>query len=153
MGFEGLSAHKATGWRAQATRLERWHRRLEAVASDPAASTEDRLDFFLTFCQNCYALRDWLEKDAAVSKNDLDQLMVGTYALRVCRDIANGSKHLTVTRPSVDANFSIGREYQGRGQPERWFVIAGTDLLDALALARDCRDAWNVFLGQHNLLS
>lgn len=146
MGYLDLSAHKVGGWTAQADRVWRWHERLANSCANAASSPEERIDFLLAFCQNCYALRDRVEKDGAASKDELDTLMQNSLSLRVCRDIANGSKHLKVDRPSVDPNFSIGREYCGAEMPERWFVIVGDDLVDSLALANQCVDSWRIFL-------
>lgn len=124
----------------------------EGKGANSASTPEERFDFLLAFCQNCHALRDWFEKDGAVSKDQLDALMQSNQPLRVCRDIANGSKHLKVDRPSVDQNFSIGREYCGPEIPDRWFVIVGDDLVDTLALASQCVDAWRMFLQDHGLM-
>ena len=153
MGYGDLSAHKAGGWIAQADRVLRWHERLVSSCTNSASTPEERLDFLLAFCQNCYALRDWLEKDGAASKDQLDALMQSSQPLRVCRDIANGSKHLKVDWPSVDPIFLIRREYCGPEIPERWFIIAGDDLVDTLALASQCVDAWQIFLQDHKLMA
>ncbi|MEA2570454.1 MAG: hypothetical protein QOI24_2455 [Acidobacteriota bacterium] len=72
--------------------------------------------------------------------------MSETTALRICRDIANGSKHFVIRKPSVDRFFSIGREYQGQGRPERWFVVAGTEFLDVVDFAGQRAHAWDSFL-------
>lgn len=151
MGYLDLSAHKTGGWEAQLDRVWRWHERLAESCADPTSSPEERVDFLLAFFQNCYALRDWLKNDAAVSNNELDVVMQDNQCLRVCRDIANGSKHLKIDRPSVDPGFSIGREYCGDRTPERWFVIVGNDFVDALALSNECLDAWRTFLRGHGL--
>ena len=151
MGYLDHSAHKAGGWEAQANRVWRWHERLVRSCADPTSSPEERVDFLLAFCQSCYALRDWLKNDAAVPKDELDVLMQDNECLRICRDIANGSKHLKVDRPSVDPNFSIGREYCGAERPEQWFIIAGDNLLDTVDLARKCVNAWQNFLTDHGL--
>ena len=152
MGYGDLSAHKAGSWIAQADRVWRWHERLVSSCANSASTPEERLDFLLAFCQNCYALRYWLEKDGAVSKDQLDALMQSSQPLRVCRDIANGSKHLKVDRPSIDPKFSIGREYCGPEIPERWLVITGDDFVDTLTLASQCVDAWRMFLQDHRLI-
>lgn len=151
MGFGNLSAHKAGGWKAQSSRVRRWHERFVNSCRGSSSSPEERLDFFLAFCHNCYALRDWLQNDDVISKGRLDMLMQNTQSLRVCRDIANGSKHLKINMPSVDPDFSIGREYCGSQIPERWFVLAGNDLIDALSLSDECLNAWQAFLQEHNL--
>lgn len=119
---------------------------------DDALLPVDRLDVLLTFFQNCYALRDWIQNDERAPKTDLDTLMSSSEALRICRDICNGSKHLTISHPSIDADFSIGREYipcslvTGLPSPHRWFIVAGTEKHDVLELAGECMKTWELFL-------
>lgn len=153
MGYLDLSAHKVGGWKAQADRVWRWHERLAGACVDSNSSPEERVDFLLAFCQSCDALWDWLKNDGAASKDELDALMKNNWCLRVCRDIANGSKHLRIDRPKVDPNFSIGREYCGTKRAERWFIIVGNDPLDILDLARQCVDTWRSFLKKRGLRS
>jgi hypothetical protein len=91
-------------------------------------------------------------KDGGTDRASLDGVMGGTRALQVCRDICNGAKHLVINQPSVDAAFSIGREYapprigSDSPDPERWFVIAGGDKYDALALVDECVAAWQALI-------
>jgi len=126
--------------------VRRWHHRFLSACADGTRTPADRLDFFLAFAQNCYSLRDWLDRDARASKPALDDLMSRTPALQICRDVANGSKHLVISKPSIDAAFSIGREYTGRDQPERWFLVAGTHFLDAVEFTNECVRVWEEFL-------
>ena len=81
MGIAGLSAHKSGGWRAQWDRTHRWYERVKRVGRDSTALPADRLDFLLAFFQNCYALRDWIQKDGTACQAELDMLMSGSKAL------------------------------------------------------------------------
>jgi hypothetical protein len=86
-----------------------------------AGSFQERLDFFLAFFLNCYALRDWFINSNSISQTEMDELIKSDEAMRLCRDICNRSKHLTLNRPaSTEPNFSIGREYNPSG--DRFFV-------------------------------
>jgi hypothetical protein len=75
--------------------------------------------------------------------------------LRVCRDIVNGTKHFRISEPSVDAEFSIVREYVprpvGGGEPGHRFVVHADEnevprKRDLLALADQCVELWEHFV-------
>lgn len=149
----GHSAHKNEGWRGQLARTKRWHQRLVELRrrSGRQVSLEE-LDFVYAFFQNVCYLREWLQKSGEVAQKEIDDFISQNRLLGVCRDIANGTKHFTVTRPSIDADFSILREYEPgtrRGDPpgHRWLVItdAKYDLFD---LADKCMALWEDFLAQ-----
>src|SRR5262249_11565420 len=113
------SAENILSWRSQHDRLKRWSRRLHEFGDD--GSFQERLDFFLAFFLNCYALRDWFINSNSISQIELDNLIQSNEAMRLCRDICNRSKHLTLNRPaSTDPNFSIGSEYDHYGDRDRF---------------------------------
>ena len=75
--------------------------------------------------------------------------------LRLCRDICNGTKHLAISRPSLDADLAIGREYVPAHWPgvrphvnETWFVIAGGKKYDLFELADRCLALWEDFVAE-----
>ena len=139
----GWSVHKNDGWRGQFERVHRWRiRLLEATRS----KSPDLEDFAYAFFQNCYHLREWIEKTSSCPQSELDALMATSAPLRLCRDIANGTKHRTLQHASVDTDFSIGREY-APDEPAgyRLFLIAD-DKYDLIDLSRMCISAWTVFI-------
>jgi hypothetical protein len=89
-------------------RIRRWQERVIHAANSGSPDLED---FVFAFFQNCHHLQEWLLKTSNVDRQDIDALLVSTPQLRVCRDICNGTKHLTLNNAGVDADFSIGREY------------------------------------------
>ena len=98
----------------------------------------DLEDFAFVFFQTCCHLREWLHKTSDIPKADVDELFTRTHELRLCRDICNGTKHLTLRNASVDAGFSIGREYDpSSASGYRLFLIAD-DKYELLALATRC---------------
>jgi hypothetical protein len=122
-------------------------------------------DYIYAFFQNCYHLRDWLKNSAAVSEEALRHFMSGNVEMGICRDIANGTKHLRIHSPSIDANPSIGREYHPPGWPgkrpgttESYFILieqagAGQEVrYDLVDLADRCVTHWTAFLKQEGLL-
>lgn len=114
MGIGG-SLHKSDSWSGQWARTQRWHRRMKKAAM---GEDEDQFfDYAYAFFQNCFQMRDWLKHSGKVPVSQLNTFMGGHLELKLCRDICNGSKHFTITDPSVDADFSLAREYVPRGWP------------------------------------
>jgi hypothetical protein len=137
------SAENVLSWRSQLDRVKRWSDRLKEFGRDD--TDQERLDFYLAFFLNCYALRDWFINSNAVSKPDMDGLTQSNEAMRLCRDICNRSKHLTLNRnPSTEATFSIGREYTPYAN--RFFVIALGEKRDLFEIASACVAFWDEFL-------
>jgi len=89
-------------------RILRWLQRLRAVMSDDQSSDSERMDFLQTVLLQCFILRDWLGQPlppvavAAFQEHDL----------QLCRDVANGQKHLRLSRPSVDPDYLTVRIYE-----------------------------------------
>lgn len=153
----GWSAHKNGDWLGQLERVRRWHRRFGAVRAAAGDTVGlDDLDLVYAFFQNSWHLRDWIEKTSGVAKAELDCFVSANQALRLCRDLANGTKHFSISSPSVDAHPSILREYLpppiGGGQAgHRWLVIAG-ERRDLFGLADECMSLWERFAGAHPAL-
>ena len=142
----GWSIHKNGGWQGQLERVHRWYGRLIHSASIGSADLED---FAFTFFQNCYFLREWVEKTSTITSSDLDLLFSQSRELQVCRDLCNGTKHLTISKPSADANFSIAREYDPGSAHKYRLVGIAADKFDLLELANKCLQEWERFLSKH----
>jgi hypothetical protein len=143
MGLPWGSAENILRWRSQYNRMERWYGRLREYGDDD--SFQHDLDMYLTFFLNCYALRDWFSKSDVISENDMDALIQSNESMGLCRDICNRSKHLTLTRrPSVEANFSIVREFTPKGN--RLIVIYLDKRRDLMEVATACARFWDDFL-------
>ncbi len=139
------SAENALSWRSQYNRLERWFARL----SEPVSDIE-KLDFYLAFFMNCYALRDWLIKSEAMAKQEIDRLVFANQSMCICRDVCNRSKHLLLTsKPSADAHYQIAHEYMHHDETTRWFIVAAGMKRDLFDLAATCMTFWRVFLEQN----
>jgi hypothetical protein len=109
-----VSSLQVEGWLGQLERLRRWHQRLQELrAKRLAGLAVADLDLTLVFFQTAYHLRDWILNDGAPSRGELDELMSGSLALKVCRDLCLGSKHLLVRveKASADPHASVVREY------------------------------------------
>ena len=105
-----VSAHTLQGWKGQYGRMFRFYKRTMDSVDDL-----DRLDFALTFFQNCYHLKDWIPVMERIGKSDWnkkwEQFVSSNIEIKICRDICNGTKHLSITAPSIDKDFAIFREY------------------------------------------
>lgn len=146
----GSSMHRNGAWSGQLERVRRWHNRLMAAARGETYLESDLNDFAFAFFQNCLHLRDWVQQTSSIPRSDLDVLFARV-EMKVCRDLANGTKHLNITRPSVDAEFSIVREYDPQARYRyRPVVFAGDERHDLLDLACRCLEAWESFLRPHS---
>lgn len=161
MGF-GMTLQELQGWQSHYGFILRWHARVRNAANGVASGEE--LDFLLTFFMYCFHLRDWLEKSSAVTRNEMTFLFKANPELRLCRDIANGFKHMRLTDPSVDARFSIINEYVPKNWPGayrypngKWTICAHNKKelyqYGLVELADRCVAIWDEFLRSKELLS
>jgi hypothetical protein len=154
----GWSVHKNGGWRGQLERTRRWHARVRALQAQKGIYVEvEDLDILYAFFQNCHHLREWLHLSRDIPHKDIDDFVAQHKQLGVARDIANGTKHFHISRPSIDALFSIGREYEppphpGAAPGQRWFVIAG-EMYDIFDLTDTCMQLWDLFLANRRASS
>lgn len=145
--------------------FERVDRLLEVVAApDPSGFTGRlRYEDILVFAfQSMWHLKDWILNDARFGAADVDLLAREIHSapcLQVCADIANASKHLTLTRPKtsahisersgIDLNTSKGLFrvlYYVESTPgDRYHGVEVRDLL------LECRDAWQQLIAKHHL--
>jgi hypothetical protein len=96
--MRGVSMISSSGYRAQ---LDRARRFLERVQSTEPRRDVDYQDDVWAFFQNCWHIKDWLEHDRRVPEVVRDSVKKAAYksrVLRVCADVANGTKHLKLTR-------------------------------------------------------
>ena len=108
-------------------------------------------------------LKDWILNDANFQTKDTAKLKADIHAqkcLLVCADLANGSKHLMLTRPKVGAILG-GRHgimsYPSKGIYKIYYYVAcanesdpyhGAEIRELLA---DARDTWDKIFDTHYL--
>jgi hypothetical protein len=138
----GWSIHRNDGWLGHLKRLRRWHDRVREAAR---IGHPDLEDFIFVFFQCCYQMREWMLQTATIPPDEVNRFYADTKALRLCRDICNGTKHLNIADASVDPGFSIGWEYN-HWEPNnaRLFLIAD-DKYDLLDLAAQCMSLTDEF--------
>jgi hypothetical protein len=130
------------GWQSQYARMLRWH---DCSKNDPS------LDTLLAFFLNCYALRDWLHKTAKLDAKVIGEAIKVDLAMKLCRDLCNRSKRPILTKPSVDANFVITREYRGTTSPVGLMLHADQMRTDLTGVADRCVRFWQQFLRDQGL--
>jgi hypothetical protein len=153
------------GWEDQYKRLQRQYGLLKR-SSDSNGEYNDLLDeegrardILYHFCCDAFHLCDWIRKSSLPQnvRDDLALLLntngTGTsVALSACADIANGSKHLKLTKRSYRTGATSGHaevvdQIQAARLPKRFPVHFGANIFtidvgggvqrDALDLARD----------------
>lgn len=143
---------RSTGGLPSLESLHGWESQYERILRCREKLREDQsLDMFLTFFLNCYALRDWLVTSNTIPQHEIDEQIQADFFFSLCRDICNRSKHLVLSRPSVDANFFICREYRGPDQPPALVVCADGKNTDLGDLAGKSIEFWDRVLTARGL--
>jgi|GEM_PF-531555 len=143
----------------QFERVKRWMLRIKDITSGREHDRESSYyeDDIYAFFQNCFHLKDWLmNSDALLPGINVDDFINQHEEMKICRDLCNISKHLKITRPSIDDNIKIGSEQiklsLGGENPK----IAVTYKIEACGknyfafdLATKCVNLWQEFLDKN----
>jgi hypothetical protein len=124
------------------------------VYAGAPGGTDVAIDAVLSFFEAVHHLKDWLGSDpvSGVTKAEGDSLINGSLMLRLYADLANGSKHLSITRSRTgDKSTEIARNdvavFVGTGiSAHRFYVQSGGTEYDALDIAQAAVDEWTKFL-------
>lgn len=149
----------------QLERARRYLKRIQKIYSgvfsseghDEEAYDDDVISFFI----HCYHVRDWIiqQDDAVVTGRQVDAYIDSHLALKVCADLANGSKHYKLTRalrtgsqPHIASKErEVSTWYTGGGGGElmvsKYSVHSNAEILDALLLARESVELWDAYFG------
>jgi hypothetical protein len=152
-----MSEHESVRWMEQYERVWRW---LDRLADTDIGRLHDSVsdsyqDEVYAYFLNCYHLKDWLKNDPASAEavSDIEAFVSRSPSLSVCADLANGSKHLTLTRHRTDPDATVGaRHYElgiGSGGitiAVKYEIQAGGTAHDAYTLAKRCWDDWQTYL-------
>lgn len=147
--------------------LNRVDRLMKIILSDdqnsllgPTLSFEDVIFFG---CQSMWHLKDWILNDTNFQVKDVDKLKADIHSqkcLLVCSDLANGSKHLTLTRPKVGASFfeRTGiKSYPSKGIFQIHYYVICSDGdnpyhgMEIRELLGEARKAWDKIINEHYL--
>ncbi len=153
----------STTYVKQYERVKRWYDRFSALNNGRThdSFSENYVDDIYAFFQNSYHLKDWIKNDSAVPvaiQNAVEPYITSTRCLRLCADICNSSKHLSLTNPRSNEAPAFGAKHYGlnlgAGSQKiqlKWEVDTSNGPIDAFQLARECIDAWEVFLTSNGL--
>lgn len=155
----------------QLERTKRYLNRLNKIYSgifsssghDEEAYDDDVISFFI----HCYHVRDWVIhlNKLGITARQVDSYIDRHRALRICTDLANGSKHCKLTR-SIRGNSQphiAGKERRtttwltgsdgGEVMKCKYTILSDTESFDALELATECILLWESYvreLAAHN---
>jgi hypothetical protein len=149
-------------WQEQVRRIYRWEARVrrtrDTVRNDGTWQEEQR-DEMLALFQSIWHLKDWLAHDPAVpAKARAIDTWINANApnLRVAADVANGSKHMILTRPRAAGSSHYGtgiRITVGEGGLSQTFYIEDKSRRrprdqrrEALSVSRVCVTEWRRYL-------
>ena len=139
------------GYRNQFDRIRRMLERIYASTDDERAFTDD----LLSFCMHCTHLANWIEGDRYVpsrSKHIVAQALTTAKWLPICRDIANGAKHVRFDKPkSRKRAKSASVERTKRADQERVTLDAIFDdgqgnPVPGRTIALNCVNEWRAIL-------
>lgn len=120
-------------------------------------------DILIFACQSIWHLKDWVINDPEFGAKDKEALKNDIHSARcllTCSDLANGSKHLLLSRPKRGARFS---ELQGvdidtrNGIYQELYYVVCSDPADEFhgievrTLLRRCRNTWDRIINCHYL--
>jgi hypothetical protein len=140
--------------------LDRIERLYAGVFSSLGHDEEAYFDDVLSFFIHCYHVRDWAlhQEGSAVQRREIDAFIDDNEPLRICADLANGSKHCKLTRlprsghqPSItDPQTHYSTWYVGTGGGEvlqsSYRVMSNGRSIDVRQLAQECIALWELFL-------
>lgn len=98
-----ISAHTQGGWIGQYCRAQRWIGRFKELKYMESANNDNYFDIMYACFQNIFYIKDWLVNDSSINldKNLLHRFIKDNLEIGVCKDICNGTKHLTLNSNSV----------------------------------------------------
>jgi hypothetical protein len=134
-------------------RILRWQERLHHAGGSPDEAVDIALALFVCI----HHMREWVLATDAALRPSLNRLFRESRELQLVRDLANGSKHHTLTDPSVDADHFTALEYIPPPRPfnaptHRLVLCADGKKRDLLPLASQAVEVWGVFLRREGLL-
>ena len=150
-------------YKDQLERIDRLMTIVEADNPHNRTSGLDPIDIIVFACQSMWHLKDWIVNDAHFGARDIKELKSDIHASRcllVCADLANGSKHLSLTYPKVGARLSehSGFHYEpSKGICRDIYYVVCPDPSDEYHgievrnLLRCCRNEWQKIINRHYL--
>ena len=146
-----LSAESIFGWEQSYLSLPLWADRIREVRH-AGNRPRDELDYYMCFFTQCFSLRDWVVKHGIVDACILNDAIDGCDEMRICRDISNRYKHLTITKPSIDAHWRITRATYSNESEWEWIISFGRGKQYVLwDLMCKCIEFWEAFVAAYHI--
>jgi hypothetical protein len=116
--------------------------------------SDDVWSFFI----HAWHVRDWIKPDDSLPTDVRDRILAAVNASRwlcVCADLANGRKHLELSRPRVGAALESLRASWTSDDPmwrmAVWVRVGGDEPVDAVVAACEVLRAWKGLLESERL--
>jgi hypothetical protein len=151
-----------SNYQDQWERTKRWFERIKEIENGQREELNlPRFkDEYMAFFINCYHLADYIEKDdnLNISGNAIYNHIRSSQELKICKDVANASKHLKLnscaeTTQNTDLAEGIDVELNlPSGEASISYKIEMQNgEKDAFSVAQDCISDWKDFFQKHNL--
>ena len=142
----------------QYNRMKRWYDRF--VSLDQGRShdmpSDNYLDEIYTFFMNCYHLKEWIKHDGMVApivQQAVEPYINSSRPLKLCADICNSLKHLSLTSSRSGENPAFGKKQFGLALGAgpttiklKYEIDTTVGAIDAFQVATECVSAWDSFL-------
>jgi len=138
-------------------RVNRWYDRFKRINDGRPHDqpSENYQDDVYAFFLNCYHLKDWIKNDKGVgaAAGEVETFVASSEELKLCGDICNSIKHLTLRRTKSGKAPQFGRRdfklELGGGPPTiaiSYEVQTAEGSVDAFELATKCVSVWKSFI-------
>ena len=150
-------------WSGQYDRMMRWYERFKEIDQGKKDYTPDFFhdhDIVYAFFQNCYHLKDWIINDPSVTlpRNNVEDYIDKNDCLKICSDIANGTKHLKLDKsrsginPTIDP-LRITTAFLPTGKIQdykiKYSIGTTSGYFDAFEIATQCVHKWKEFIDKY----
>jgi len=139
----------ANGYRYQLDRTRRFLERVEALVPRSDVYYQDDV---WAFFQSCWNLRDWIQNELRISdavKKQVRDAVECARCLKICYDLANGTKHYALTSPKLGARHLLTDTRITPGEETKVdcvIELPDGSRLSARELARECMLEWERIL-------
>jgi len=116
-------------------------------------------DDVYSFFVHCNHLRDWVLQlnKIGIKKTDIKSFISENKPIQICADLANYSKHCRLEHktwsgdtPHISGSIhKSANMHDDLGVKSEFFIVAGSEIFDALELAEQCWDLWGLFINKY----